>query len=110
MNKSILPLADALIPATRQVINAAASVEQRQSLWQTVEALRLTAAENGGKFPESLEQLAVPAPLDPATNRPFEYELNHRTAILRAPTIGYRDAWQIKLELADRNKIKESNE
>lgn len=106
LTKSLLTLGDSLIPATRQVIIAAARVQQQQNLWQTVEALRLTAAENGGQFPDSLEQLAVPAPLDPATNRPFEYEVHTGIATLHGERIGGYQ-YQIKLELANHDQPKE---
>ena len=104
---SLLSIGGIFDPAIQQVLAAAASVDQAQKLWQTVEALRLTAAENGGKFPASLEQLAVPAPLDPATEQPFEYELSEGVATLRGAKISTRIRFEIKLELLERNKQQE---
>ena len=106
LRKSLLSFGDVLRPGTRQVIDAKASVDQHQNLWQTVEAIRLTAAENGGKLPQSLDQLVVPAPLDPATNRPFQYERDGDVATLRATNIGWRH-FEIKLELANQGEQKE---
>ena len=48
---SLLTIGGIFDPAIQQVLAAAASVDQVQKLWQTVEALRLTAAGNSGKFP-----------------------------------------------------------
>lgn len=106
LKSSLLPLGDIFVPGTRQVIGAAMTTQQHQNLWQTVEAVRLTAAENGGKLPASLDQLAVPAPLDPATNRPFEYELDGDVATLRGTGTKLRN-FHIKLELANEDNPKE---
>jgi hypothetical protein len=97
---SYLMLGDTLLGATEQCLNAATRAEQWQNLWQTVEALRMTAADNGGKLPASLEQLSVPAPLDPVTNQPFEYELDGTVATLQAAKTS-SIKYQIKLELAN---------
>lgn len=109
LSKSFLPIGELFVPATRQVIEAKTRVDQQQNLWQTVEALRMTAAENGGKFPDSLDQLVVPAPLDPATNLPFKYEHDGGVAIVRAKKIGWQ-AYEIKLELANQDDQKKEVE
>ena len=71
-------------------INAARSAQQRMqsqiAMLQTVEAIRLYGAENGGKLPASLANLPVPAPVDPATGKPFLYEVSGDKAVLT----GYR--------------------
>ena len=110
LNESLLPLGEVMVPASQQVIGATVSVDQQQKLWQTVEALRMTAAENDGKLPQSLEQLVVPAPLDPATCQPFEYELNQGIATLRGAKTNSRDQMQIKLELANQQNQRETVE
>ena len=96
---SYLAIANALPANIEQVLGAATRAEQWKNLWQTVEALRMTAADNGGKLPESLDDLSVPAPLDPVTNRPFEYKLNGGIATVQGGSFSY-GKWQIKLELA----------
>lgn len=106
LKNSLLPLADILVPSARHIVGAAVRADQTQNLWQTVEALRMTAAENGGQFPESLKQLTVPAPLDPATNQPFEYELDGQVAVLRTTKIGSYES-EIRLELADQDNPQE---
>ena len=107
---SFLNIGEIFVPATKQVLGGAAVVEQEQNLWQTVEALRMTAAENGDKLPKSLDQLIVPAPLDLGTNRPFEYELNDGIATLRGARISARGQYKIELELLQRNEKKEKTE
>jgi len=102
-NRSLLLVGDILVPFSQTVLWAADRVDQHQNLWQTVEALRMTAAENGGVFPKSLEQLCVPAPLDPLTNRPFEYELDAGVATLRGAR-GRQLKYEIHLELANQNQ------
>ena len=102
-------LADAFTPA-QQVIGAATRVQQYQNLWQTVEAIRLTAAENGGELPESLDQLSVPVPLDPITNRPFDYELKEGVAILQSAKNYNGSSYKVNLELANRAEQKEKKE
>lgn len=110
LQNSFTAIGAILVPGSQQVLGAAASVDQEQNLWQTVEALRMTAAENGGKFPKSLDQLSVPAPLDPGTNRPFEYRLHEGVATLRGSKISLRNPYEIKLELLQRNQQQEKTE
>ena len=61
--------------------SALARLDQQLALLQTVEALRLHAAVRGG-LPESLADLPVPAPLDPATGRPIAYSIVENRAVL----------------------------
>jgi hypothetical protein len=46
----------------------------RIALIQAVEAIRMSAAENGGKLIPTLDESIVPIPLDPFTGQPFTYE------------------------------------
>ncbi len=53
---------------------------------QCVEAVRLDATAHGGKLPTSLEAIiATPCPLDPATGKPFIYEVAGDSATLDGP-------------------------
>jgi len=68
-------------------------MQQTIALLQTVEAIRMYGASSEGKLPNSLENLPVPAPVDPLTGKPFQYELNGDKAILtghRAAGLQYR--------------------
>lgn len=67
-------------------------VQQSLAMLQTVEAIRMYAAENDGKLPVSLEDLPVPAPLDPFSGEPIAYEYNRWNAVLSGSRAmpGYR--------------------
>jgi hypothetical protein len=72
-----------LLPHVREAHRARARLEQRVALLRHVEALRLYAAEHGGKLPETLSEVAVPLPADPFTGKPFIYQGDGATAHLR---------------------------
>jgi hypothetical protein len=57
-------------------------LEQRLAMLRHVEALRLHAAEHGGRLPRSLDAVAVPLPDDPFTGKPFAYAVEGTTARL----------------------------
>jgi len=77
-----------LVPAANKARSASVRTERRIALLRTIEALRLYAAANEGKFPTKLSDLNLtPVPADPATSKPFEYELTKEgKALLTAPT------------------------
>jgi hypothetical protein len=72
-----------LVPALYKVRQAQGRLEQRIALLRHVEALRMYAAEHGGKLPEKLTDCPVPLPEDPFTGKPFRYEVTGNTAHLR---------------------------
>jgi hypothetical protein len=72
-----------LVPATMKVRQSAARLDQRLALLRCVEALRLHAADHGGKLPAKLADVSVPLPCDPITGQPFAYQLDGVTASLR---------------------------
>jgi len=77
--------------------------------WQNVTAgSRMTAADNGGQIASSLKDLSVPGPVDPATYRPFEYELNGDVATIRGARINSLEH-HIILELAEQNQKENEN-
>jgi hypothetical protein len=57
--------------------------ERRVKLLQTIESLRDYASKHNGEFPKSLGELDLPAPNDPFTEMPFEYEWTSEGAKLR---------------------------
>ncbi len=60
-----------------------ANVDRQLAAMATVEALSAYAAANDGKLPEHLEDMTdIPAPQNPATEKPFEYHLEKDTATL----------------------------
>ena len=76
-------------PALIKVRQATARLDQRLALLRCVEALRIYAAENGGKLPAKLDGVKLPLPVDPITGKPFAYELDGDTATLHGtPPVG----------------------
>jgi hypothetical protein len=53
---------------------ANAGFGRRVRMLEGVEALRDAAARNGGRFPASLADVTARVPLDPFTEKPFNYE------------------------------------
>ena len=68
-----------------------------------VEAARMYAAENGGKFPARLEDpLWKPVPIDPIHGKPFDYKIEGDSAVLRASSpVGSRGGGQPPLHRHD---------
>ena len=62
---------------------AQARLDQRIGLLRCVEALRLYAAEHGGKLPATLADIKLPLPVDAVTGKPFLYQLKDGTATVR---------------------------
>lgn len=82
-----------LLPAVLTAQSRAARADQQLALVQTVEAIRLHGATHGGRLPVSLDELALPVPLDPATGKPFAYRLSGDHAVLsgrETPDIRYQ--------------------
>ncbi len=87
-----------MTPALHALMTNSLKVERLVPALRTIEALRLHAAANGGKLPESLNEInEVPVPRDPATGEPFVYRaaddvalLNGLRADLPPPRISYK--------------------
>jgi hypothetical protein len=65
-----------LVPSIEGFQAAVMRVRQRIALIQTIEAIRMAGAENGGKLIDSLDQAPVPVPNDPFTDKPFAYQVS----------------------------------
>lgn len=66
---------------------------QTIALLETVEGVRMYAAAHNGKLPPSLAALPVPAPVDPFTGQPIDYEVLGDRAVLNGhslPGLRYR--------------------
>ncbi len=85
-------------PAILQVWESSIRIEASIALLQTIEAIRMYAAENENRLPHQLSALPYPAPADPATGQPIKYQLDGETALLtwEGPGIAYR----LKIQLA----------
>jgi hypothetical protein len=85
--------AQLLLPAVRAAQATVVRCEQALALIQTVEAIRMYGAQHGGRLPKTLDDLTVPAPLDPVSGKPFEYGYHTDHAVLtgeRHPGHRYR--------------------
>ena len=65
-----------------KVTTVQAKLDQRVASLMTIEALRLHAAENGGKLPEKLADIKVTVPNDPVNGKPFTYTVKEGVATL----------------------------
>jgi hypothetical protein len=72
-----------LLPQILKLRLAQGRLEQQVALLRHVEALRLHAAEHGGRLPAKLTEVSVPLPADPVTGNPFDYALERATAHIR---------------------------
>jgi hypothetical protein len=77
-------------------------LEQQLALLRAVEAVRLEAAQNGGKAPANLSDLNVPVPVDPVTGKPFEYQADGSTATLAGKSIPISGGGTIRYRYAVR--------
>lgn len=85
-----------MIFAVEKVKGSHTRLEQRVALLRVVEAIRLDAAKNGGKLPDKLSDLSVPAPIDPATGRAFSYKLDGMTATVEGKAISTLTSGTVK--------------
>ncbi|MCH7988697.1 MAG: hypothetical protein IID46_06025 [Planctomycetes bacterium] len=85
-SREILPIAMSLLPATTHALSAQGRLQTRLAGLQTLEAIRMHAADNNGKLPNSLDKITVvPVPNNPSTGKPFNYRLEGNTAVLDVP-------------------------
>ena len=93
-------LAQIFLPAHQAVRGAEARIRRDIDALRLIEALRMHAAKHG-KLPTSLDEISVvPVPLNPATDKPFEYRLEGATAIIELPRsdgITYSKRYRITL-------------
>ncbi len=86
-----LPVAGILLPGYENILTASLRVPRNLAALQTIEAIRMQAAADGGKLPASLAAVTiVPASDNPATGQPFAYSLDAATgtATLDVPPLG----------------------
>lgn len=81
--RALLALEEKMLPTYLRVYRAQIRTEQRLRMLQVLEGLRLHAAANEGRLPRTLDEMAVPLPVDPVTDKPFRYTLEEGKAILR---------------------------
>ncbi len=85
--------AQLLLPAVLMVQTAVARNEQAIALVQTVEAIRMYGAAHDGELQPTLDDLPVPAPMEPFTGKPLDYQHHRGFAVLnghKMPGLRYR--------------------
>lgn len=81
----VLPISRILLPAVQSAWFAQMRLERELAALQTLEAIRMHAAEHGS-LPASLGEIRiVPALLDPLYGRPFTYRKEGDRAVLEVP-------------------------
>jgi hypothetical protein len=82
-NAPAIPIARLLLPAVQKVFAARTRIDRRIAAVRCVEAIRLYAADHGGKLPSQWEEIKdAPLPLDPVTGRAFDYHVAGDRAFL----------------------------
>jgi hypothetical protein len=75
------------LPQFESIYLAPGLAERRLAALCCLEAIRLSAAKQGGMLPTTLAEMDVPIPLNPFTGRAFEYRLSDGAAVLFAPPL-----------------------
>lgn len=76
----------AFLPALGRAYFLGARLDRHIAALRCVEALRMYAAEHGGKLPATLGEITkVPIPLDPTTGNEFEYRVDDGNAVIESP-------------------------
>jgi hypothetical protein len=84
-NRQIIPLWPMFAPAVHSICASIARGQREIDVLKTIEALRMYLAEHDGQLPTDLDQLPVPAPMDPVTGKPFEYRFQDGVAEITGP-------------------------
>jgi len=93
-----------LIPSVNGALLGAIRLDRQLDALQCIEAIRLYAAAHDGTLPPNLEAMEeAPAPLDPATGKPFVYTRGDaKSATLEAPLIPhgpYHPSYMLRYQL-----------
>jgi tetratricopeptide (TPR) repeat protein len=82
-SREAIPINALLLPATTQGLEAMIRRDVAVAADRVVEAIRMHAAQNGGKLPQTLADITVvPAPANPRLGTPFPYRLEGDKAFL----------------------------
>jgi hypothetical protein len=101
-DRELVPIASPLLPAVHAAQSAVFRSERDLDALRVIEALRMHAAQNEGRWPKNLDEITcVPVPRNVATGEQFEYRLDGDTAILVLPmSDGFHQEKQYELTLA----------
>ncbi len=78
-----LPLVALLLPGIDKACGVRARLQRRIAGLRIIEAIRAFADANNGKLPESLSDLTLPVPNNPADGKPFAYARDGNEATLQ---------------------------
>ncbi|HET6327999.1 MAG TPA: hypothetical protein VFG04_25170 [Planctomycetaceae bacterium] len=82
-SREVIPINSLLLPAIRGAIEAMIRRDISTAADRAIEAIRMQAAQNGGKLPGSLAEISVvPVPANPRFGTPFPYRVEGDKAIL----------------------------
>lgn len=91
------------LPAIQRIRFLDARLAREIAMLRCVEAIRMYAADHGGKLPRSLAEItAVPVPVDPLNGGAFHYELTGGKAVLESaipPDGGPKDGLRYEITL-----------
>ena len=77
-----------LLPALSRAQSKTCQLDRNIAALRCVEAIRMYAAQNKGKLPQTLGAItAVPVVDNPSTGQPFSYRIEEGKAILEAPPL-----------------------
>lgn len=86
VDREVIAISSTWLPALQAARSAEVRCARDVAALRVIEALRMHAARNNGKWPRSLDEVTcVPIPLNPATDKPFLYHRDGRTAVLELP-------------------------
>ncbi|MEM7457391.1 MAG: hypothetical protein AAF456_23855 [Planctomycetota bacterium] len=99
--EDVLGLAAMVSPAVEQVLAVQARGQRQTAVLQTVEAIRLYAADNDGRLPGSYEDLRMyPVPNDPVTGEAMAIEFGDEQLSLTGPELP-GNVLDVKIEIAE---------
>lgn len=99
--EEIIPLARTMLPAIEASRTSQMRTDRKVAVLRVLEAIRLYGAAHDAQLPPTLTALEVPAPDDPMTGEPFEYELKGETALLSGPPLpGVPLRYEIRMKSA----------
>ncbi|MCA9140212.1 MAG: hypothetical protein KDB00_25750, partial [Planctomycetales bacterium] len=86
-----------VLPAVQSAMSAKTRLDQQLAYLQTVESIRNHLATHNNEFPNTLDDLVLPAPHDPFTGKKFQYVRHDQGATLTgASSPGLRYEFELR--------------
>ncbi|WP_145108256.1 hypothetical protein [Botrimarina mediterranea] len=101
-DREVLPFGIGMLFTVRTVRSSEVRAARDLAALRVIEALRMHAARNDSRWPDTLDDVTcVPVPLNPATDKPFLYHRDGKTAVLELPASegfpGYSRRYEITI-------------